>query len=332
MGAIIEQLEAGVYAVTPYLRLFQNDEWHGWKIGGSHQRLSFAQPEATDIRSPNRTNEGTYADDVVRFSIKTASAPYVLDFDNPSKDVLAISLAALAVEQVVAAGTGTEVTRSCPGADGYVFLGYDDVSSVVVNREDGENAPDWADTTYAAGDFVVPTAPNGHFYECTVAGDADATEPTWPTDGSTVVDGTVTWQDMGLIIAASGTDYTVSSAADGVIRVPAAGSSLVKGESLRCVFDNAAVIKTVYRKDQQIDAYGQFQFVGRNLAKDQSVRCYCLWCHIKATAEADYAQGDNLVVRTIEITPMTPNFEMAGLEKPDNWIGQDSQRIETIER
>lgn len=46
------------------------------------------------------------------------------------------------------------------------------------------------------GDIVKPGT-GSNFYKCTVAGTTGATEPTWPTDGSTVVDGTVTWQDMG---------------------------------------------------------------------------------------------------------------------------------------
>ena len=36
-----------------------------------------------------------------------------------------------------------------------------------------------------------------HYYKVTVAGTSDATEPTWPTDGTTVVDNEVTWQDLG---------------------------------------------------------------------------------------------------------------------------------------
>jgi hypothetical protein len=44
----------------------------------------------------------------------------------------------------------------------------------------------------------VPTANNGHIYLATVAGTSGANEPTWPTtSGTTVVDGTVTWQEAG---------------------------------------------------------------------------------------------------------------------------------------
>jgi hypothetical protein len=57
-----------------------------------------------------------------------------------------------------------------------------------------------ASTAYALDDIVVPTADNMHTYKCTTAGTSDATEPaTWPTDGSTVTDGTVVWTDQGVL-------------------------------------------------------------------------------------------------------------------------------------
>jgi len=51
-----------------------------------------------------------------------------------------------------------------------------------------------ASTTYAAGDFVVPTTLNGFTYECTTGGTSGTTEPIWPTTiGQTVTDGSVVW-------------------------------------------------------------------------------------------------------------------------------------------
>lgn len=38
---------------------------------------------------------------------------------------------------------------------------------------------------------------NMHWYEVETAGTSGTTEPTWPTDGSTVTDGTVVWRDKG---------------------------------------------------------------------------------------------------------------------------------------
>jgi len=51
----------------------------------------------------------------------------------------------------------------------------------------------------SGGSYRKPTAlnDNGHYYRC-FTGTASATEPTWPTNGGSVVDGGVTWVDMGL--------------------------------------------------------------------------------------------------------------------------------------
>lgn len=59
----------------------------------------------------------------------------------------------------------------------------------------------WAATTaYTLGAFRRPTAANGRYYQVTVAGTSAGSEPTWPTIlGTSVVDGTVTWTDAGLI-------------------------------------------------------------------------------------------------------------------------------------
>ncbi len=57
-----------------------------------------------------------------------------------------------------------------------------------------------AATAYTVGQYVRPTTYAGHFYKCTVAGTTGAAQPTWPTTGGTVTDGTVTWQDAALTI------------------------------------------------------------------------------------------------------------------------------------
>lgn len=50
------------------------------------------------------------------------------------------------------------------------------------------------DTAYTAGDYV---AASGHYYRAENAGTSASTAPVWPTDGGTVADGDITWQDMG---------------------------------------------------------------------------------------------------------------------------------------
>jgi prepilin-type N-terminal cleavage/methylation domain-containing protein len=59
-----------------------------------------------------------------------------------------------------------------------------------------------ASTSYNAGDIVIPTNPNGHFYRCVTAGTSDpSTQPSWPMTGTTPVhDGTGTLQWMELLV------------------------------------------------------------------------------------------------------------------------------------
>ena len=55
---------------------------------------------------------------------------------------------------------------------------------------------------YSLNDLVVPTTANGHYYKATTGGTSAAvTEPTWPTNGTTVADGpdTLVWTDQGLL-------------------------------------------------------------------------------------------------------------------------------------
>jgi len=60
----------------------------------------------------------------------------------------------------------------------------------------------WAATTaYTTGRIIRPTAGNGFLYRSTGAGTSAGTEPTFPTTvGATVVDGTVTWTNVGRAI------------------------------------------------------------------------------------------------------------------------------------
>lgn len=58
-----------------------------------------------------------------------------------------------------------------------------------------------ASTLVVLSDIYLPTTPNGHKYQVTTAGTTSGTEPTWPlTAGGTVVDGGVTWTEIGATV------------------------------------------------------------------------------------------------------------------------------------
>jgi len=68
-------------------------------------------------------------------------------------------------------------------------------------------------TAYAVGDVVRPATGNGFLYRCAVAGTTAASIPTYPiTVGLTVVDGGVTWENIGSLITVFTTDAAVWAA------------------------------------------------------------------------------------------------------------------------
>lgn len=108
--------------------------------------------------------------------------------------------------------------------------GVRNVTSVTVESAEGHDASAAATTTaYALGDFVVPATPNDHYYMCVAAGTSGGSAPTWPTDGTTVSDGTVTWRDMGTILRVVTTDYLVDAASGRIYVVPGGGLALAIG-------------------------------------------------------------------------------------------------------
>ena len=58
----------------------------------------------------------------------------------------------------------------------------------------------WAATTvYADGDIVQPVSPNTHTYIAVIAGTSGGSEPSFPTDGTGILDGTtLVWVDQGV--------------------------------------------------------------------------------------------------------------------------------------
>ena len=96
-------------------------------------------------------------------------------------------------------------------------------------------------TAYSVGDYAQPTTPNSHYYVCTVAGTSDAAEPvSWPTDGSTVSDNDVTWDDTGttLPISGGGDDIFSDVSANEIVGVGySAGGQQLNGVALNVQAD-----------------------------------------------------------------------------------------------
>lgn len=179
--------------------------------------------------------------------------------------------------------------------------GVFNLTALTVESYEGANAATHATaTTYAVGDVVVPATPNTHWYmaTATTTGTSGGSAPTWPTNGGTVVDGGVTWTDMGLIAYTTGTDYE-PDAAFGMLNLPSTGA-----------------IATAYAKvPQEMRALGRsfrlesaytrpaatFTQVASN---SKGARTGKLWFH------EDNAKGENGVWYAPKAT-LTPNGELA---------------------
>lgn len=85
-------------------------------------------------------------------------------------------------------------------------------------------------TAYALNDYVLPATPNGFVYKATTAGTSGGSIPTYPTTlGGTVVDGTVTWTNVGRGTLTANTDYEVT--AGGVRLLTGASAFVTDGEA-----------------------------------------------------------------------------------------------------
>jgi prepilin-type N-terminal cleavage/methylation domain-containing protein len=78
-----------------------------------------------------------------------------------------------------------------------------DLNKVMANITQYYNGyPKWrSTTTYAPGNFVVPTVRNGHFYMCKPPGGVSGANEfsSWPPSGDTGLDNTITWTESGLL-------------------------------------------------------------------------------------------------------------------------------------
>lgn len=106
-------------------------------------------------------------------------------------------IAILRLKDSVIVGVGTSdsggnysITTDADPGESLIGLAYPDYGEPPVRS-----------MIYAVGArcWVGTPAPYGHWYECEAAGTSGTTEPTWPTDGSTVTDGTVVWRDQGVM-------------------------------------------------------------------------------------------------------------------------------------
>jgi hypothetical protein len=191
------------------------------------------------------------------------------------------------------------------------------VSAETIESYEGANAADHVvSTTYAVGAVVVPATPNDHWYMAVAitTGTSGGSAPTWPTNGATVVDSGVTWQDMGLIEYVGGTDYeldgdygvlnipTTGAIATAFNRVPAALRA--QGISFRLEAGYTRAAKTVPQLATKEDANveGEFWFYEQNPKGENNV-WYVPSATLAPTGDFAGKSGDEYGAMEFVITP-----------------------------
>jgi len=207
----------------------------------------------------------------------------------------------------VSAGAETAEEVTVQNLDRYFRLAKRNIeaTSVVVTRSAGSAATAWSsEAVVAEGDYYVPPSgsENDHFYKVTTGGTVGTTEPTWPTDGSTVEDGTAVFQDMGLIEAAA-TDFEVI-ARTGMIRALSTGN-IEAEEVLSIAYDYLDVsgAKVLGAVQPTIKAYLFLDGINKVDGKDVEVE---VWeAQLRPTSPVDFL-ADDFTSLEMEGTPVTP--------------------------
>jgi len=108
-----------------------------------------------------------------------------------------------------------DLTNELATSGGYTAGGVTAGTKTVVTTEANSWGTVHTTSTVFTVDYVVrPSVGNGFLYRCVVAGTSASSAPTWPTViGTTVTDGTVTWECVGRAICVIDcADFTWSTA------------------------------------------------------------------------------------------------------------------------
>lgn len=203
----MQAFEGGIFSGTLYADFYLGGKWTGKQKAGNATKFELkADAERKELISKQR---GTYGQSL-RVATMAKPSSLAIEINDPVREVFTVGFLGEAENIAVTAGSVTDEVVTAPQPGNALALACREISAVTVTRQNGDDAADWAATTaIAPGAFRVPAVANDHFYKCTVAGTTGGSAPAWPTNGGTVIDGTVTWKDMGTIIAVLNTDYTI---------------------------------------------------------------------------------------------------------------------------
>ena len=230
-----------------------------------------AESEVKEVKNYTRPNAGLM-DSLQR----TSKVPFTITVLEFTPENWALGVGGLLTP--VSAGTVTEEEITLH-AGALTPMAHPNSAVTAIKSKDGDDAAARANSTaYLEGDFIVPAAANGHYYKVTVAGTSDTAPPTFPTDGTTVADGSATLQDMGLI--AYPLDGTYVSVTRGSIYAPDAatfgGISATTGVPVLVTYTKSAYsdIQAIINAGQEWDLYfeGYNEMQGNRIIRGQFYR------------------------------------------------------------
>lgn len=171
--------------------------------------------------------------------------------------------------------TDEEITPLSLGS--YLPLLKRHVSAVSITSKDADDCGTWvADTVTALGAYIRPTVANTYYYKAT-ARDTDfkthaTTQPTWPTTiGATVVDGAVTWTNMGLITKSATLDYDID-ADNGLIYIRSGATSIELNRVLNVDYTYATYSGYSINARTSSSIICKMLFTGENLDSGELIR------------------------------------------------------------
>ena len=118
---------------------------------------------------------------------------------------------------------------------------------------------------YVVGDQVKPASSPLYIYQCTTAGTSGGSAPTWPTTvGATVTDGTVVWENIGIIVPVLDTDYTFDAEMARFYVLPTARVSATYSVSWRAAYTKSAVSREQILTSGFANTSGALRFIAAN--------------------------------------------------------------------
>lgn len=243
----------------------------GWYDYGNTKKFEVSESVDTKTRlSTNPDNYGTILDSIA------IPKPTELSISTDELDREMLSVLFRGTSENITEAAGTNISETFTAKLGkYAKLTKRNLvsASVVVKHNAGVVAGTWVTAVAkTVGNYILPTVSNGHFYKCTTAGTTGAAQPTWPTDGTTVTDGTVVWTDQGKIIMDLNDDYLVEAQL-GMIKIVDSGSG-VEGETIKVTFDHSAVSGYRVSGGVQRTVRARVRLRGVNLANGKQIHVY----------------------------------------------------------